>query len=581
MKIDCINKSLVPNAVVDEFICDVKSRMSSIDFSAFGLTDWTLHVVIDADSNSVSLTNPLDDSKKFIHFQGIPSEINYNSTFEAKIVNIRLRLQNMTIPFRDRINNIIFIVDFSKSSKNDNLNLNPQNEDSRKTPQSNPQDSSSLSDSIHGLFKKKNDKEDEEAARLAKFVPTKPKHSLESVVMTESMKCEIGEALSIIRNRKKIYEEWGFAEVDAQPKAVLNFWGPPGTGKTKCAQGIAMAMGQKILCVNYAEIESKYAGESPKNLIAAFHAAQENNAILFFDEADSFLGKRIGNVQSGHDQSINSLRSQMLIQLEDFEGIVIFATNLVKNFDPAFETRILRHIKFDMPDNDGRIALFKMLIPKKAPLTSPITDDEYDLLAKASEGFSGRDIRNTILDSLSSIAKDGTDVLDVNIILSSISKRQESYTKLKEEKSQDNKKIVEDIKKGIEANATKEFNEALVAIALYAAMSDDVMPAEEEQLLLEYASALNVELPVGLNLEYFPPLTNVIPFFNTKEKKLRAIDVVLRVIAIDGDFADGEKRFVEKACDLMDFSEPQKKAFLRYGEQLSLVNRDWKNIISN
>lgn len=398
--------------------------------------------------------------------------------------------------------------------------------------------------------------------------------------MTDSMKNDIEEALSIIRNRKKIYEDWGFAEVDAQPKAVLNFWGPPGTGKTKCAQGIAMAMGQKILCVNYAEIESKYAGESPKNLIAAFHAAQENNAILFFDEADSFLGKRIGNVQSGHDQSINSLRSQMLIQLEDFEGIVIFATNLVKNFDPAFETRILRHIKFDMPDQNGRIALFRMLIPKKAPLAAPLIDSEFQLLASSSEGFSGRDIRNTILDALSSIAKEGIDELDINVLLTAIDKRQESYSKLKEEKSQENKKIVDDIKKGIEANARKEFNEALVAIALYAAMSDDEMPAEEEQLLLEYASALNVELPVGLKLEYFPPITNVIPFFNTKEKKFRAIDVVLRVIAIDGQFADGEKKFVEKVCNLMEFSEIQKDSFLKYAEQLSLINNSWKNIIT-
>lgn len=580
MKIDCINKSAVTNALVNEFICDVESRMSSIDFSPFGLREWAVHVVIDADSESVSLANPLDDSKKFIHFQGIPSEINYNSAFEAKIVNIRLRLQNMAIPFRGDIRNIIFIIDFSSASNNENVTAEPHRESSYQIAHPSSKESVSLADSVRGLFKKKNDKEDEEAARLAKFVPTKPKHSLESVVMTESMRSDIEEALSIIRNRKKIYEEWGFSEVDAQPKAVLNFWGPPGTGKTKCAQGIAMAMGQRILCVNYAEIESKYAGESPKNLIAAFHAAQDHNAILFFDEADSFLGKRIGNVQSGHDQSINSLRSQMLIQLEDFEGIVIFATNLVKNFDPAFETRILRHIKFDMPDQEGRVALFKMLIPKKAPLTAPLTDEEYNLLANSSEGFSGRDIRNTILDSLSAIAKDGTDLLDVNIILSSISKRQESYAELKEEKNQENKKIVEDIKKSIEANAKKEFNEALVAIALYAAMSDDVMPAEEEKLLLEYASALNVELPVGLNLEYFPPLTNVIPFFNTKEKKYRAIDVVLRVIAIDGMFADGEKRFIEKVCDLMDIPQSQKELFLEYGEQLSMINNSWKHIIS-
>lgn len=580
MKIDCVNKSVVSDTVVNKFISEVESRMNSIDFSPFGLREWTVHVVIDADSKSVSLANSLDDSKKFIHFQGIPSEINYNSAFEAKIVNIRLRLQNMAIPFRGEISNIIFIVDFSSAPNNENVTAESHHEDAFKSAHSGLKESASLSDTIHGLFKKKNDKEDEEAARLAKFVPIKPKYPLESVVMTDSMRRDIEEVLSIIRNRKKIYEDWGFSEVDAQPKAVLNFWGPPGTGKTKCAHGIAMAMCQKILCVNYAEIESKYAGESPKNLIAAFHAAQDNNAILFFDEADSFLGKRIGNVQSGHDQSINSLRSQMLIQLEDFEGIVIFATNLVKNFDPAFETRILRHIKFDMPDQEGRVALFKMLIPKKAPLTTPLTAVEYNLLATSSEGFSGRDIRNTILDSLSSIAKDGTDLLDVNIILSSISKRQESYAKLKEEKTQENKKIVEDIKKSIEANAKKEFNEALVAIALYAAMSDDVMPAEEEQLLLEYASALKVELPVGLNLEYFPPLTKVIPFFNTKEKKLRAIDVVLRVLAADGEFAEGEKRFIKKVCDLMDFSQSQKESFIKYGEQLSKVNNSWKDIIS-
>jgi tellurite resistance protein len=270
----------------------------------------------------------------------------------------------------------------------------------------------------------------------------------------------------------------------------------------------------------------------------------------------------------------------MLIQLEDFEGIVIFATNLVKNFDPAFETRILRHIKFDMPDQNGRIALFKMLIPTKAPLPSPLTEADFERLATASDGFSGRDIRNTILDSLSSIAKNGTDILDIDTIMTAISKRQQSYTKLKEEKGQENKKIVDDIKSSIEANAKKEFNEALVAIALYAAMSDDTMPQEEEQLLMEYASALNVDLPVGLNLEYFPPITNVIPYFNTRDKKLRAIDVVLRVIAIDGVFADGEKRFVEKVCDLMEFSQVQKESFLNYGVQLSKLNSYWKNITS-
>lgn len=116
MKIVCINKSMVSDTIVNEFVTDIQYRLSSLDFSPFGLTDWAVHVVIDADSNSVSLANPLDDSKKFIHFQGIPSEINYNSAFEAKIVSIRLRLQNMAIPFRDSISNVIFIIDFSSSN---------------------------------------------------------------------------------------------------------------------------------------------------------------------------------------------------------------------------------------------------------------------------------------------------------------------------------------------------------------------------------------------------------------------------------------------------------------------------------
>ena len=161
MKIDCINKSAVPNALVNEFIRDVESRMNSIDFSPFGLREWAVHVVIDADSESVSLANPLDDSKKFIHFQGIPSEINYNSAFEAKIVNIRLRLQNMTIPFRGEIRNIIFIIDFSSASNNENVTAGSHRENAYQNVYPDPKESVSLANSVRGLFKKKNDKEDE------------------------------------------------------------------------------------------------------------------------------------------------------------------------------------------------------------------------------------------------------------------------------------------------------------------------------------------------------------------------------------------------------------------------------------
>lgn len=337
-------------------------------------------------------------------------------------------------------------------------------------------------------------------------------------------------------------------------------------------------MNQKILAVNYAEIESKYAGESPKNLIAAFNVAQENNAILFFDEADSFLGKRISNVQSGHDQSINSLRSQMLILLEDFEGIVIFATNLVKNFDPAFETRILRHIKFDLPDVEARISIFKTLIPSKVPLEQMLEDEDYLLFAKESEGFSGRDIRNSILDTLSNAAKQGLKQIPKDLFIRSIDKRQETYKNLADEKTKDNKKIAEDIKASIIEKSKQDFNEALIGVALYAAWSDNKMDPTEEVLLKELCASLNVKMPAGFDKEYLPPLSQIIEYFNTEEKKMKAMDLCIRIVAIDGAFVDEEIEFIEELCDRLRIHPDKKRQLIDYSYSLASLNSQWYKI---
>ena len=340
VNIDILNNSRVSSDKMVSFSKLIGSRLESVDFEKFDISSYCIHVLINADSNSLRYTTKLPGDKRYIMYQGIPNEYAYNSSYEAKLSTIRLRIQNVDIPFEHEIENIVFVVDFGKA--HDSIDEDQPN-------YSNPENAnkavvSDVLSSMKRIFAKNEDSENEEQKRKAMFIPVAPKYSLSNVIMTKEMSEQIMDALSIIRNRRKIYEEWGFNEIDSQPKAVLSFWGPPGTGKTMCAHAIARDLGAKILAVNYAEIESKYAGESPKNLIAAFNAAQENGAVLFFDEADSFLGKRISNVQSGHDQSINSLRSQMLIQLEDFEGVVIFATNLVKNFDKAFETRILRQI---------------------------------------------------------------------------------------------------------------------------------------------------------------------------------------------------------------------------------------------
>lgn len=276
-------------------------------------------------------------------------------------------------------------------------------------------------------------KDDADAAPT--FRPQEPRHSLDRVILPPEVKEDIRVSLSLIAHQKRIYDDWGFAEVDDRPKLILNFYGPPGTGKTMVSHAVARELGKKILAVNYAEVESKYVGDAPKNLLKAFEAATRERAVLFFDEADSFLGKRITDVHNSSDQAINSLRSQMLILLEDFDGVVIFATNLAKNYDKAFDSRILKHIYFELPNRENREQIISLMIPSKVPLAADI--DRKALcaqLAEISEGFSGREIKNAILESLSLAVRKGDETIGTDAFVRGFELIKEKLQKLAEEK---------------------------------------------------------------------------------------------------------------------------------------------------
>lgn len=285
-------------------------------------------------------------------------------------------------------------------------------------------------------FKRKEEKKNPEE-NLPYFAPIHPRYKLSQMILPSHLKRQIEEALSIIKYQNLIYHQWGFEEIDSIPKSILNFYGPPGTGKTMCAHAVAHDMGKKLLALNYADIESKYVGEAPKNLKRAFDIAKDEDCVLFFDEADSVLGKRITNVTQGSEQALNSLRSQMLILLEEFNGIVIFATNLVSNFDSAFESRILKHLLFELPNEKARINMIRKMIPGKLPMKAALTNEELQTLSLLSEGFSGREIKNAILETLLSKAVSGQE----NITFSAtdfkacFTLKQQQYRTLRTEKA--------------------------------------------------------------------------------------------------------------------------------------------------
>lgn len=236
--------------------------------------------------------------------------------------------------------------------------------------------------------------------RAAQYAVQEPYWTFESLILPEETKRQILHSLDRLKYERIVFEDWGLRAIEPHARSALNFYGPPGTGKTMAAHAIASRLGKRILIASYASIESKYHGDGPKNVEAIFLAAQMNDAILFIDEADSLLSKRLTNVTQGSEQAINSMRSQLLICLEKFKGIVIFATNLVKNYDYAFETRV-KSVHFTLPDQSCREHIWRSHLLPGIPKGEDISLVQ---LAEKTEGFCGRDIKTAVLEACTKVA---------------------------------------------------------------------------------------------------------------------------------------------------------------------------------
>src|SRR5215813_6603268 len=156
-----------------------------------------------------------------------------------------------------------------------------------------------------------------------------PERTLADVVLPAQTRRTLEQALAQVRNHSLIYREWGLGERHTSGRGLtFNFAGPPGTGKTIYAEAVAHALGMKLLVVNYAEAESMWAGETPKNIAALFRGAAETRAVLFFDEADAIAGRRSTGTNLPHEREMNITINVMLRELEAFNGVAIFATNV-------------------------------------------------------------------------------------------------------------------------------------------------------------------------------------------------------------------------------------------------------------
>ncbi len=214
--------------------------------------------------------------------------------------------------------------------------------------------------------------------------------TLDDLVLPRDMRAQLDDAVSWHRHSARVWTEMGLSRDSADARGLsLLFSGPPGGGKTFAARCLANELQLNLYRIDLSQVVSKYIGETEKALARVFEEAEAGHGILFFDEADAIFGKR-SEVKDAHDRYANIEVGFLLQRMESFDGVMILATNLRANLDPAFLRRIRFVIDFPMPGRSERRLLWDRNLP-----VAKWRDASLDLDDLASRfRLSGGNIRN-------------------------------------------------------------------------------------------------------------------------------------------------------------------------------------------
>lgn len=254
--------------------------------------------------------------------------------------------------------------------------------------------------------------ENDDSGALAEGVDTSPKigilmepdegYEFSRMIIHPDVEESIKIGLNKIVKRDEIEAIFGNLESTSSSRNIMNFYGPPGTGKTMAARCIARKLGKKLFQVDYSQMISKWVGDTGKHIKQAFMEAKQNDAILFWDEADSLMSKRVSMTDDAVGTSINQNRNILMQELDRFEGIVIMASNFFGNYDDALLRRIAQHVKFEVPNESMRERLLIQNFPKMERVVV-----DFKKVAKETKGFSGGDLNNVVRN-----ARDHAAILD-------------------------------------------------------------------------------------------------------------------------------------------------------------------------
>ncbi|KUO71256.1 MAG: hypothetical protein APF81_03610 [Desulfosporosinus sp. BRH_c37] len=258
----------------------------------------------------------------------------------------------------------------------------------------------------------------------------RPAYTWNDLVLPATQIALLQEACTHVKFRHTVYQQWGFDKIVSYGKGLaMLFSGPPGTGKTMAAQVVANQLHMEMYKIQLSQVVSKYIGETEKNLRHIFEEAKNANCILFFDETDALFGKR-SEVKDSHDRHANIETAYLLQQIEEYDGVIIMASNLLQNIDNAFMRRINFIISFPFPDAPTRKLLWEKMLGAGAPVAK---DVNLDFMSEQFK-IAGGNIKNIVIHSAFLAAAQKTSITMKHLLKSAVNEqRKESIIIVKED----------------------------------------------------------------------------------------------------------------------------------------------------
>lgn len=417
-------------------------------------------------------------------------------------------------------------------------------------------------------------KTDEESIE---FIAQTSSVTFDDLILSNEIKERLLRALAIIKNRDLIFDTWNFKKIDKATKSILCFYGPAGTGKTETAKAVGSYLGKKIIFSSYAQIESQYVGVGAKNLHAIFKAAEMQDALLFFDEADSFLSNRLSKTESSSDKHYNRMSNELFQLLENFNGCVIFATNLLTDVDNAFKSRIIDSIRFELPDEEARLSIIKLMIPNEFPLSASLTEEEYSRLIDLSNGFSGRDIRKAILLTLARASTLSVSSEKLVFDVEDIAVGFENVKKSKQQMDEEINGIEIDPAIGQELLDSQIFKEKLVTIAKLALNVESAKNIRAKNIYRELTYSILGVASENIELQDDETIQSVCCNI-TEKQKIELLDVAIKVLTVDGYLSDREREFLQDVMANCSITKATMEQICSYADSMAQANSTFINI---